>query len=730
MSPDGQSVAYTLQDPRRRETTGQRRFLLFGRTGATVEAKGCDVWVTQIATGASKNLSGGQGTNWGPVWSPDGRALAFYSDRDGRARIWIWNAGTDQVRPLGEAVVRPLFGFEVPQWTPDGKRLLTKILPEGQSLDTLANAASGARERTSAPGAKDGVTAVVYRSPSTLGLAESGGKPTSWMDASLADLALIDVETGTVHRIARGERPRGYWITADGTKVAYITVKGNESEQSQQVLYDLYIHTLESGSTRVVATGLRLDYAITVSWSPDGTRLAFLTDGPKAQGDCFVVSATGGEPVKLTPGTHPSLAHPYRPPLWDEDGKSLYCIGAGGLWKITVADSTFRRITQGEGPPITDILAASHGRLWGTDAGKSAIVVTRDDATKRVGYQRVELQSGRRVRLLEEDKFYYSAVFNTRVARAGAEVVYLAEDARHGADLWSAAPNFREPRRITRVNPQLDKLTFGPSRLVEWRGIDGDILRGALLLPAGYRKDRRCPMVVLVYGGGSLSNGLNRFGLSGTGVRNLQLLATRGFAVLGVDAPVRPGTVARDLLKAVMPGVEEVVKLGIADPDRLGVMGHSFGGYSTLALITQTTRFRAAVASAGAANWVSYYGEMAEDGSAFGVSYCEEGQPGLGGPPWAFPQRYIDNSPVFFLDRVRTPLLLVQGAIDTVVSPSQCDEVFVGLRRLGREVTYARYEGEGHWPGEWSAANAADYLTRLLDWFERHLAPPAGEKSP
>src|SRR5262249_16905036 len=156
------------------------------------------------------------------------------------------------------------------------------------------------------------------------------------------------------------------------------------------------------------------------------------------------------------------------------------------------------------------------------------------------------------------------------------------------------------------------------------------------------------------------------------------------------------------------------------DPDRLGVMGHSSGGYSTLALITQTSRFRAAVARGGPSDWVSIYGLMGKDGSALLASYCEsdKGIPGLGGPPWRNPHQYIENSPIFHLDSVRTPLLLIHGGVDPDVPPSQSEEVFVGLSRLGREISYVRYEGEGHYEGHWGRANAADYLTRVLNSFE------------
>jgi dipeptidyl aminopeptidase/acylaminoacyl peptidase len=214
---------------------------------------------------------------------------------------------------------------------------------------------------------------------------------------------------------------------------------------------------------------------------------------------------------------------------------------------------------------------------------------------------------------------------------------------------------------------------------------------------------------------------VHRFGLSGAGVENLQILATRGYAVLLPDTPLKKGTPMFDLLKTVIPGVDRIVDLGIADPDRLGVMGHSYGGYSTLSLITQTTRFRAAVDSAGPGDLISAYGEMDKSGSAGAIGWSETGQGGMVGTPWQYRDRYIENSPLFYLDRVETPLLIVQGELDRAVPPSQAEEVFVGLRRLGKEVVYAKYAGEEHWEGTWSPANVEDYWTRVLDWFDKHL---------
>src|SRR5258708_2031492 len=120
-------------------------------------------------------------------------------------------------------------------------------------------------------------------------------------------------------------------------------------------------------------------------------------------------------------------------------------------------------------------------------------------------------------------------------------------------------------------------------------------------------------------------------------------------------------------------------------------------------------------------NLASAYGQMSRDGTAFGTSLAEHGQELMGGTPWEFRDRYIENSPIFFLDRVDTPLLIIHGGDDTTVPPFLAEQVFVSLRRLGKEVEFARYEGEGHSPAYWSYANQLDLCNRVIAWFDDHL---------
>jgi len=136
----------------------------------------------------------------------------------------------------------------------------------------------------------------------------------------------------------------------------------------------------------------------------------------------------------------------------------------------------------------------------------------------------------------------------------------------------------------------------------------------------------------------------------------------------------------------------------------------------------QSGRFKAAVEADGFGDLVGTYGAMEEDGTAFGISTLENGQGQMGGTPWEYRERYIENSPFFQFDKISTPLLIIHGAKDRTVADFLGDQTFVALRRLGKEVEYAKYKGEGHSPLGWSFANQVDFCDRIIAWFNAHLA--------
>jgi dipeptidyl aminopeptidase/acylaminoacyl peptidase len=304
-------------------------------------------------------------------------------------------------------------------------------------------------------------------------------------------------------------------------------------------------------------------------------------------------------------------------------------------------------------------------------------------------------------------------------------VVYTSENAENPGDVWLSDVDFLDPTQLTHLNPELAPYRMGKSQLIDWLDDDGNRLQGALTLPSDYENGKRYPLVVLVYGGDYVSDSLERFGGFDRALpyMNIQILATRGYAVLEPDAPQHLGTPLLDLAKTTLPAVSRVVEMGIADSERIGVMGQSYGGYSTLSLLVQTKRFKAAVSTSGIGNLVGFYGELDKDGTAYGT-LTEAGQGLMGGTLWDYRDRYIENSPIFYLDRVDTPLLLVSGSDDTTAAPFLSDEVFVGLRRLGKTVEYRKYYGEEHQVDGYE--NQLDLGNRITAWFDQYLRSPSG----
>ncbi|HEY7114349.1 MAG TPA: prolyl oligopeptidase family serine peptidase [Thermoanaerobaculia bacterium] len=708
LSPDGTRVAFTVCDPRRVPPEPDPRYQAHSRTGVTGFGLGCDVWVADTRRGESRNLTDGKGSSWSPHWSPDGRRLAFYSDRDGLARSWVWSPATGQMRRISDVIVRP-WGGSFMAWTPDGRALVVPVVPEGMTLEQMANLGRPAAADKS--GAAGGPTVTVFAFQPNA--PEAKTESAAWsVELLRSDIAVINADSGAVRRIVSNEKTAGYWISPDGARVAYMVHRGFESAQSQQQLYELDVVPTGGGRPRTLAGGIPEQFGVGASWSPDGKTVAYLTE----KGDCFLVPADGGAPRPATEKPHPPFTEDDSTvPYFSPRGDALFFLAGNAVWRVG-RDGSAAEFAKEAGREMR--VLAPGGRPG------ALVAATRDDETKNEGLVEIDLEKGRLTRLREAPiSLGRDPAF--RLSAAAGGIVFAEQDAGRAEDLWYLGPGTPEPRRLTQTNPTFDDYEMGRTRLIEWLSSDGLKCKGALLLPVGYAEGSRYPLVVFVYNGSRLSNGIHSFGMrSAWGPDdNFQLLATRGYAVLLPDAPSDRKDQMRDLPRTVLPGINRVIDLGIADPERLGVMGHSNGGYSTLALITLSPRFKAAVMRAGLGDFVSFYGELGRDGTHYGLGVAESAF-GMGNP-WNARARYIENSPVFFLDRVQTPLLIVHGSNDDAVAVHLAEEVFVDLRRLGKEVVLARYEGEGH--SLESYANQLDYVNRMLAWFGDHLQKGTGQ---
>ncbi|HJP94153.1 MAG TPA: prolyl oligopeptidase family serine peptidase [Pyrinomonadaceae bacterium] len=730
LSPDGRLVAYVLHDPTRdAESKVSRSPEDLERKGIPRGVDHCDIWISDTTTGTIKNLTEGQGTNWAPVWSPSGQYLAFYSDRDGVPALWIWEKTSGAIRRASKAIVRTRLETTTPLWTPDSKKLVIRVLSEGMTLrdaEALLNKPSTETGTAADTDKEPGSTVVLFRAkaPNATGNAKTQkAKLNNNLIAYAADLAVVDLETKTTKRIANRIVSEGYWLSPNGKQVAVLVYKGRQSHETLQSLFDLLVISLINGESKTVVSDFGSDVLIPVSWSPDGKFLAYMTAGPTVKNDCWIVPAAGGEPRNISRGEHPFFENTfiYRGPLWDASGAKVYLLSATSLWRASVSDGHVVQFASIPGRILKHIISHNGRTIWTPNDENTIVVMTRAEETKQEGFYKIDLVTGKTQKLLEENKSYgFAPSLRTGLSSDQRLLVYTSQSAAEPEDIWSFNVETLRPQRITHLNPLFDRFVMGEGRLIEWRTLNGQTAHGALLLPAGYTPGKRYPLIVYQYPGAMWSNYGNLFGFNpyANAVENWQFFATRGYAVLLPDVPAKPETYMRDIAAAVLPAVDKVIQLGICDPERIGITGQSNGGYGVLSLIVQTNRFKAAVDRMGPGNLISQYLQMTDTGVSV---YTGEMVQRTGGSLWEKRDKFIENSPIFYFDRVQTPLLIIQGTGDRQVTVARSDEVFVSLRFLDKEVEYARYAGEPHGVTEWSFPNQVDYLNRVIAWFDRWL---------
>lgn len=316
--------------------------------------------------------------------------------------------------------------------------------------------------------------------------------------------------------------------------------------------------------------------------------------------------------------------------------------------------------------------------------------------------------------------------------------LFSSGDVDDGPTLWARGEGADTFTELLSLNPQLRSIVRSKRQWIAYAGLGGDSLQGVVLLPNGYLPGRRYPTVTWVYAGEVYDSLLvvspeaPLLNVTSGNPFTLELLAARGFAVLLPSMPLAPsgrGIASNpylDMTAGVLPALDRIVQLGIADPNRLAIMGHSHGGYAVNAILSQTQRFRAAVAMASASDLVSWYGTFYPGrrytAAAHQYLYTpvrfESGMFRMGGTPYADWARYLRNSPLYYAERIRTPLLLIHGDLDGVPL-QQAEEMFTALHRLGRPARFIRYWGEGHTLE--SPANITHMWSKIFEWLEENL---------
>lgn len=779
VSPDGAWLVYVRVRPKL--TAGaHNQPHLWGNDYA-------DIWLAPAGGGESRRITEGASLGagaWAPTWAPDGRHLTFLSTEDGNIRVNIWEHDTGALRRITEAGTDPWQGEAI--WLSDTEIVLP-VLPDGETALAMSILQETPRIAVES-------WARVREGQQPTAAALESGVPIDLNQRPHGRLLVHDVQSGETQVLFDGDvrhavrAPDSAVIAGFIMTSAYVPRPDRTlSHEAFPGEYQVRVFTrdgaLPPGPLATVENAL----PGSITWSPDGTQFAFagrrsgqpessteiLTFAP-AQEELGVFDLGDLEPLMPAVGW---LAPPEV--RWSGTDKLVVKARKPGAqradWWLVDRPGSVRSLT-GSMPsaPATIHRAAGaagwvgivDGDVWHIPetVGAEPVNLTTNLDERITGFAWINEEDALRtgvVEVLVESRSGPAAsrLYRLGVTEAGqiteirkpspsaqlaayspeADVAVFSAKDRRGTYLWTARLSSRSSQLLLETNTFLREVAEASSRKLEYRSLDGDPLTAWMLLPIGYEEGRQYPVVTWVYAG-SMANPerpTTLADLNNPHPLNLQLLTARGYVVLLPSMPLTPtGTPSDpylDLTKGVLPAIDKLIDLGIADPDRLAVMGQSYGGYSTFGLITQTDRFAAAVSLAGVSDLVSLYGQFdarrryadfAHE-HLFGMSLSERGQLRLGSPPWVDLQRYIRNSPITYVERVNTPLLITQGDLDYV--PLQQGEVFFqALHRQGKRAKFVRYWGEGHVLA--SPANIVDMWNHVFTWLEEHLDAKAEEE--
>ena len=533
----------------------------------------------------------------------------------------------------------------------------------------------------------------------------------------LADIAVADLLAGHVTQLKTGLRPQCLELSNDGQTLATI------SRIPASNLQELHVISVTEESSRMVADRIQQPYGTSLSWSPDDSQLAYISEG-----EVWVVHLSTGELRRLTDRESITVGHAYQKPLWNHQGNTLLCLSGGRLLQICAENGKVAEIPGPQNRVIVSVLYRN-GTYCVLEQG-GTIVHALDKKTKREGFF-VVFPDGSHICLTEAEIHIGNSVVSSEelasyedVSADGRVVAYIEQASDRPPNIWVASRDFSKRRVGTQINMELSEIEFGKSQIFEYSCPDGDTRIGALLKPPRQQERKHCPVIFYVYPSGQLTNNVNVFGFGILPLGNAQLWSTRGFALFSPDLNGCKRFDVESIASLVIPALDRLREVDWIDSEKVGIMGHSEGGYAVNALVTSTNRFRAGVSASGVCNLTSSYGHLWPDGRVY---MHDEMEQFLGGPPWEVTSEYIKNSPVFHLTECTTPLLLLHGTKDRACACTQAGEMFAGLRRLGKTVQLVIYPGEGHAMCiDWEPENTMDVWKRVSSWFENYLKEQCG----
>lgn len=493
-----------------------------------------------------------------------------------------------------------------------------------------------------------------------------------------------------------------------------------ESDWAGGTARDLYLVDLADGSRKLIKQRL-------TSWANLSPQGKFITWFDSPEKHWYVYDLQKGSISNLTEGISvafhneeqdlPAEAGPYGFSGWTTNDEFVLLNDRFDIWQV---DPSGRRapvnLTKGFGREneIRFRLQNLNAKEPFYRLSDRLVFDGFDINTKQNGY--FAAQNGNLTQLIMEDAF-----FSQLQKALGAErYVWRRSTFNEFSDLWTGAPDFSGAVKISEANPQQKDYFWGSVQLVDWLDFDNQKLQGLLYLPEDFDPNQKYPMLIYFYE--RSSDGLHQYTVPAPSrsTINRAYCNSNGYIIFIPDITYKDGFPGQSAYNAIVSGTKAMVeRYPFIDRENMGLQGQSWGGYQIAYLVTQTNMFKAAMAGAPVSNMVSAYGGIRwESGRSRQFQY-EFTQSRIGGTLWEKPLRYIENSPVFFADKIETPLLIMHNDADGAVPWYQGIEMFMAMRRLSKPVWMLVYNDEAHNLTKWP--NRMDLSVRMYQFFDHYL---------
>ncbi|MCX6561579.1 MAG: prolyl oligopeptidase family serine peptidase [Candidatus Aminicenantes bacterium] len=653
------------------------------------EDDGAYAW--QAADGTTVLLAKGLGHYKSLTFDDKGGQLAFLSDRD--------------------EYKKDASAFKLYHWV-ENAAAATEAVPAAKGLPVGQAVSENGRLQFS----KDGARLFFGYADASKAEPEDAPEPVkvdiwSWKDADLQPMQKINADQDKKRNYAAVFQVKEKkLVVLGGPDLASVAagddpkfvVGQNDKPYRQMVSWDqgyadVYLISLADGSRKKVLE----KFPGNASLSPGGRFLSYYDQAARAwfayrllDGKTF--DLTSKLPVKFHQEEWDSPSEPgnYGSAGWTDGDKALLLYDQYDIWEINPDGSGARNATKGVGR--RDGLIFRYLRLdreERTVPAKTPILLqTVDDKTKATGYYRVNLA----VDAAPSKVFTADKLIGGLIKAKNAEIyAFTQQTFAEFPNLWTSGPEFADRRKVSDANPQQTEYNWGTSELIKYRNADGVVLDAILTKPEDFDPSKKYPLMVYIYE--KLADGLHRHQAPAPGTSiNFTRYASNGYIILQPDIVYEIGYPGSSALKCVVPAVQKVVDMGFIDPARIGIQGHSWGGYQITYLITQTDIFAAVQAGASVSNMTSAYGGIRWGSGMVREFQYEKTQSRIGAPLFSRVLQYLENSPVFWAERVKTPYLSIHNDDDDAVPWYQGIEFFTALRRLGKEAYMFNFNGEKH----------------------------------